>query len=176
MKQIFVILIIFPVLLLAQDMKTIDVWKPFKAFIGVWEGTGTGMGGSSKIQTGFRFVLDDNYIEVKNRAVFEPTEKNPDGEIHEDWGMISYDKARGVFVLREFHTEGYVNQYVLKNSLLGDKTLIFESEIIENFVPGGRVRQTYHFNQAGELKSTFDVSFPGKEFGCFGENTLKRKK
>ena len=39
---------------------------------------------------------------MKTRSVFEPTEKNPKGEIHEDFGVFSYDRTRKTFVMREF--------------------------------------------------------------------------
>jgi hypothetical protein len=34
---------------------------------------------------------------------------NKTGEIHEDMGMIGYDRARERFVFRQFHVEGFVN-------------------------------------------------------------------
>lgn len=38
--------------------------------------------------------------------------KNKKGEIHEHLSFISYDKARKLLVLRQFHVEGFVNQFV----------------------------------------------------------------
>ena len=40
---------------------------------------------------------------MKTRSVFEPTEKNPKGEIHEDFGVFSYDRTRKTFVMRGFY-------------------------------------------------------------------------
>lgn len=55
-----------------------------------------------------------------------PAIQNPEGEIHEDYGIISSDEARKVFVFRQFHSEGFVNQYILNDSLSNNKTLIFQ--------------------------------------------------
>lgn len=73
---------------------------------GKWNGTGSGFGNNQSIvQPEFKPVMDGQYIEVKNDAKFEPTEKNPDGEHHVDWGMISFDKNREKIVYREFNIE-----------------------------------------------------------------------
>ncbi len=39
----------------------------------------------------------------------------------------------------EVNNEGFINQYVLNDSLSNNSLLVFESEIIENFVAGGKV-------------------------------------
>jgi hypothetical protein len=43
-----------------------------------------------------------------------PRDKNPKGEIHEDFGLIGYDKARKTIVYRQFHIEGFVYQYAME--------------------------------------------------------------
>lgn len=120
-----------------------DVWQPLKFLVGKWEGTGNGQPGASKIEREYRFVLNDKYLNVQNRSVYDPQPKNPKGEIHEDWGMISYDKTRKQFVFRQFHIEGFVNQYV-STSISGDgKTIVFTSEGIENIPTGWRAREKH---------------------------------
>jgi len=47
--------------------------------------------------------------------------------------------------------------------------LVFETEMIENFVPGGKARWTIRKISESQIETTFDVSFPDKEFTCFGE-------
>lgn len=67
----------------------------FNRLIGIWSGEGTGFSaGKSQIETDIKFVMNKKYIEIKNKSKFEPTEKKPEGEIHEDWGLISFDKNR----------------------------------------------------------------------------------
>ncbi|MGH8247883.1 MAG: hypothetical protein ACREUU_15795, partial [Gammaproteobacteria bacterium] len=59
-------------------------WAPLRPFVGEWESSTSGKPGAGKV------------------------------EVHEDWGVISYDRARRTFVFRQFHVEGFVNQYVLQ--------------------------------------------------------------
>jgi hypothetical protein len=35
--------------------------------------------------------MNQKYFEVKNHSVFEPTATQPDGEVHKDRGIISFD-------------------------------------------------------------------------------------
>jgi len=119
--------------------------------------------------------MNGKYVQVKNDSKFKPIDEKPEGENHQDWGIISYDKSRSKLVYRQFNNEGYVNQYVLNDSLSNDTTIIFETEIIENFVDGGKARLTIKKISENEIETIFDVSFPGQEYACFGTNKLKRK-
>jgi hypothetical protein len=114
-----------------------------KQLVGKWEGTGNGQPGMSKVQREYRLVLNDKFVHVQNRSVYDPQPKNPKGEIHEDWGMISFDKSRKQFVFRQFHVEGFVNQYVSTSTSAADKAIVFTSESIENIPSGWRARETY---------------------------------
>lgn len=144
--------------------------------IGEWTGTGSGFGNEkSKIESEFNYVMNGKYIEVLNDSKFDPTESKPDGEHHIDKGIISYDKSRKVIVFRQFHIEGYINQYVLNDSLSNDTVLVFETEIIENFPPGGKARWTIKKVGTKQIETIFDVSFPGKKYACFGTNVLTKK-
>ena len=61
--------------------------------------------------------MNNTYLKIENHSEFKPTESKPEGEIHEDWGIVSFDQARGLYVYRQFNNEGYVNQYILNDSL-----------------------------------------------------------
>ena len=169
------IFLLLPTFLLGQENEKKDIWEPFRFFVGSWEGTGQGQSGVSKIETEFKFVLSDNYLQVTNKAVFEPQEKNPEGEVHEDLGLISYDSSREKFVLRQFHVEGFVNQYVLDSLSSDGKVLVFVTESIENIPPGWRARLTYTVENEDELSSIFELAAPEKDFWICSENHLKRK-
>ena len=145
--------------------------------IGDWEGTGTGFGNEkSKIVSSFKLVMDSNYIEVRNESKFEPTENDPAGEVHIDKGFISFDKSRDMLVFRQFNIEGYINQYILIDTLSNETTLIFQTETIENFVPGGSARWTINKINEDQIETIFDVSFPNQGYNCLGTNNLSRKK
>ena len=115
--------------------------------IGEWNGTGSGFGkDKSKIVSKFLMAMDNKYIEVVNDSRFDPTPNNPTGEHHIDKGFISYDGSRKLIVFRQFNIEGYINQYVLVDSLSNDK-----------------------------IETVFDVYFPNKGYTCMRTNILIKK-
>jgi hypothetical protein len=170
------VLCLLPVLLTGQTNPTKDVWQPLKFFIGEWEGTGAGKPGVSKTRREYRFVLNNKFIEIRNRSEYDPQPKNPKGEIHEDWGMISFDRGRKQFILRQFHVEGFVNQFVTTSVSEDGKTITFTSESIENIPAGWRARETYKLINADEFIEIFELAEPGKDFEKYSENRYRRKK
>ena len=176
MKKLLLVLLLLPGISLAQEAKEEDIWKPLRPFIGQWAGTGSGNSGTSTVETKFGFVFNETYLHVTTKAVFEPQEKNPEGEIHEDLGYISYDRGRDKFVFRQFHVEGFINHYVLDSVSADGKTIVFTTESLENAPPGMSARVTYTLAGPDELNSAFDLAFPGKELSCFSQNVFKRKK
>lgn len=149
--------------------------QKFENLIGVWEGAGEGFSNSkSKLKAEYKWILNKKFIQVKHRSEFEPTDKNPEGEVHEDFGVLSFDSGRKTVVFRQYHVEGFYNEYILNDSLSNNSTLIFETVKIENFVPGGRARFTINIKSDSEIETLFDVGFPGKEMACFGKNRLRK--
>lgn len=154
-----------------QDKK----FSIFNKIIGEWHGEGSGFGNNnSRIESSFTYVMDSMYIKVINESWFEPTEKNPEGEHHVDWGIISYDKSRDKIVFRQFHIEGFVNQYILNETSSSEGNLLFESESIEN-LPNGKARWNIFIKNENAFESIFDVAFDGENYTCFGINKLNRK-
>jgi len=152
-----------------------DVWKDLRFFLGRWQGEGEGQGGVSKGQQEWALALRDRYIEVSNLTVFDPQEKNPKGERHEDRGFISYDQARKAYVFRQFHVEGFVNQYVCSAPCPAGKVFTFVSESIENLPAGFKARLTYEILGNNEFRQTFDLAEPGSDFTCYSRGVLKRR-
>ena len=135
-----------------------------------------GQSGTSKIEREYQFVLNNMYLNVQSRSVYDPQPNNPKGEVHEEWGMISFDKSRKQFVFRQFHIEGFINQYVA-TSISGDsKEIVFTSEGIENIPVGWRARETYKIISPDEFIETFELAGPGKDFEIYSEGRLNRKK
>ena len=153
-----------------------NVFEQFDYLLGNWAGTGSGFGNeTSKIESEFKSIMKGKYIEVMNDSKFKPTEKKPEGEHHIDKGIISFDKVRKLIVFRQFHIEGYVNQYTLNDSLSSDTVLVFETETIENFMPGGKAKWTIKKIAENQIETIFEVSFPGKEYTCYGRNKLTKQ-
>lgn len=160
----------------AQSTTASTAWEPLKFFVGTWEGTGKGKPGTSKIEREYQFVLNGKYLNVRSRSVYDPQPTNLKGETHEEWGMISFDKSRKQFVFRQFHVEGFVNQYVTTSVSSDNKAIVFTSEGIENIPPGWRARETYRIISPDEFVETFELAGPGKDFEIYSEGRLIRKK
>jgi hypothetical protein len=176
MTKIFItMLVLIPCILLAQAEEENDIWKPLKPLLGEWEGTG-GVGSvQSRIQAKYNFIMNGTYMEVWHRSVFPPQEGHREGEIHEDKGFISYDWNRKKFVFRQFHVEGFVNQYVLDSLSTDGITFIMNSEQIENAPPGTKANLVFRIIGENEIETEFNVAFPGKEYQCYSKNRLQRK-
>ncbi|HSA97056.1 MAG TPA: hypothetical protein VLJ16_13460 [Acidobacteriota bacterium] len=153
-----------------------DLWAPFRYFVGNWMGQGEGAPGMGRGVQTFEFILRGTFLHVRNKAVFDPQDKNPKGETHEDWGIFSFDKARKVFVLRQFHVEGFVNEYVLQDQASDPKLFVFVSEAIENIPAGFKARLTYRIVDSETFEQTFDLAPPGQEFTCYSKGLMKRQK
>jgi hypothetical protein len=153
-----------------------DPFKPLRVFIGKWEGDSKGQPGMGKMEREYSFVLKDRFIQISNKAVYAPQEKNPKGEIHEDLGFFGYDKAQKTFSFRQFHVEGFVVQYSLESLSEDGRTLVFKSTSIENISPGWVARETYRFLSNDEFIETFALAGPGKEFETYSEAHFRRKR
>lgn len=173
MKKIGItILCLLSVILLFAQQKPLEKLQFLE---GNWNGTGAGFGNeTSTIKASYKFIMNNKYIEITHESKFKPTEKNKEGEHHIDKGFISYDKTRNKIIYRQFNNEGYVNQYVLKDSLSTKNLLIFETENIENFVTGGKARITINKISENKIETAFYVSFPNKDYSCFGTNKLSK--
>ena len=176
MKASIFALIICPFISHGQMTKQDSIWLPFKFFAGKWSGDSEGQPGKGKYERSYEVVFNKKFIEVKNKSTYPPSTHNPKGEVHEDRGFISYDKARKTFVLRQFHIEGFVNQYRIESISLDGKTIVFVSESIENIPAGFRARETYKIINDDEFIETFEIAEPGKEFELYSKATLKRRK
>jgi len=158
----------------AQPTKQDSVWLPLKVFVGAWQGKGGGEPGTGDYARSYQFVLNKRFIEIKNKSTYEPTEKFPKGEVHEDLGYFSYDKIRHTFVLRQFHAEGFVNQFKLDSILNDGKKLVFISEAIENIPAGWRAKETYEILDDNRIQETFALAEPNKQFEIYSKVTLHR--
>ena len=159
-----------------QPAKTPDPWEPMRILLGKWEGDSQSEPGTGKAVREYAFTLNNRFIEVRNRSTYPPQEKNPKGEVHEDRGMMSYDRAAKKLVLRQFHVEGFVNHYVLDSVSPDGRTIVFITAAIENIVPDWRGRETYTVTGDDTFPELFEMSAPGKEFEKYVEIHFRRVK
>lgn len=150
------------------------MWTPFNFFVGSWQGTGQGQPGASQVERTYEFVLNGKFLQVKSTSTYPPQDSNLKGEIHQDMGLVSYDKARKTFIFRQFHVEGFVNQYVLDSLAPDGQEIVFVTESIENIPAGWRARETYQIHNSDEFTERFELAAPGKEFELYSQSHLKR--
>lgn len=156
--------------------KKADPWQHVRALLGSWEGDAQGQPGTGKAERTYAWTLKDRFVRVENKSTYAPQEKNPKGEVHEDVGFLSFDKAAGKLVLRQFHVEGFVNHYVLDSLSDDGRTLVFTTVAIENIPAGWRGRETWRIAGPDEFVETFALAEPGQEFETYSETRFRRKR
>lgn len=163
-----------PKLSQAAQVELKDGLKGLSRFIGHWRGEGDGQAGRSTVERTYEVHLGGTFLYARNTSTYAPQEKNPKGEIHNDVGLFSFDKARKRTVLRQFHSEGFVNQYASLGEALDGPELVFETESIENIPPGFKARETYRFMGPNKFQEIFEIAEPGKAFDVYTHNRFER--
>jgi hypothetical protein len=168
-------LLVGPAVLTGQQSTTTDPFERAGFLIGRWEGVSEGQPGNGTVRRDYTRILNSRFIRGQNRSVYPPQEKSPMGETHahEDW--FSFDRVRKRLVLRQFHVEGFVNQYVEDGESTAQK-LVFTTEAIENIPAGWRARETYVIHGPNEFEEIFELAETGKPFETYSRARLKRVK
>jgi precorrin-6B methylase 2 len=143
--------------------------------LGRWAGTQEGQPGSGTVTREYTRELNGRFIRATNRSVYPAQPKNPKGEIHEDVGYFGLDRSRKLIVFRQFHTEGFVVQYVWDTASTGSR-VVMTSEAIENIPKGYRARETYIQLSPDEVEEIFEMAEPNQYFKVYSHTRLKRVK
>ncbi len=151
-----------------------DIYHPFEFLVSRWKRKGGGEPGIGDYERTCMFIFNKRFLQIKNKSTYPPTPKNPMGEVHKDIGYISYHEMRHIFILRQFHGEGFVNQYALDSISADGRKIVFITEAIENIPVGWRARETYQVISENEFIETFELAPPEKEFGVYTTVTLRR--
>jgi hypothetical protein len=168
--------LVVPLVALPADAPNPDPWAPLRFLVGHWEGTTEGEPGPGTVARSYEFVLGNRFIHERNTSTYPPQEKNEKGEVHEHWSFLSFDRMRKALVLRQFHTEGFVNQYVCNEAARSLTQLVFESEVFENLDAGWHAREIYDVVGPDEFTETFQLAEPGKPFQTYSKNHFRRVK
>jgi hypothetical protein len=147
--------------------------KPLGRLVGKWRGEGQGQPGHSLVERSYTPDLGGQFLVARNRSTYPPQDKNPKGEVHEDLGLYGFDKARRRVVLRQFHVEQFVVQYVAVGDLSGEE-MVFDSEGVENIPAGFRSRETWRFSGAAAFEEVFEIADPGKPYEIYSRTRLTR--
>jgi hypothetical protein len=153
-----------------------DPWAALRFLEGKWEGTVTGQPGKGVNSREYRFDLNGRFLSARSRSVYEPKAPGDKPEVHEDLGMYSYDQMQKKLVLRQFHVEGFVNEYTGDPAGEGAKSFEFTTVRIENFRDGWRAKESYRVLSPNEFVETFSLAAPGREFELYSETHLTRVK
>jgi hypothetical protein len=167
-------LILMPLIVRGQTASTTaDPFQSVAFLIGRWQGTTEGQPGKGTVIREYSRTLNSRFIRVKNQSTYPPQPANAKGEVHEDEGFISLDRSRKKLVLRQFHVEGFVNQYVEDEGSTSQQVR-FTSEQIENIPDGWRARETYIVRGVDAFEEIFELAEPGKPFELYSRAQLKR--
>ena len=153
-----------------------DPWAAVRALEGEWTGEAEGEPGLGTVHRSYQFVLDHRFLHERNSSAYAPKPPAFRGELHEHWSFISFDKVRKRLVLRQFHEEGFINQYVAADETGAPGKLVFESESFENLGGNWRARETYEFSGADAFSEVFELAEPGKEFHVYSKTVFQRVK
>ena len=136
-------------------------WAAFAFFAGAWVGEESATFGEGRGERTYELVLQDAYLLSRNRSVFPPHQGLPDGDIHDDWSVFSFDTDRDTYVLRQFNSEGFVNTLVLDAASSPPEHLVFVLEESEN-ARGTRATLTLTRIDADTFDEVFDLTLPGR--------------
>ena len=170
--RILSLIVLFAISAVAQS----DPWAPLRVFEGKREGTITGQPGKQASSREYQFVSNGTFLWQHDHSVYEA--KSPDAapKVREDFGYFSYDKFLKTIVWRQYHSEGFVNEYRLKTVGADLRSFEFETVRIENLPMGWRARKSYRVLSADEIEETFSLAPPDKEFETYTVALLKRVK
>jgi hypothetical protein len=147
-----------------QLSQPVNPWEPLRWLAGNWTGEETGRAGNGTGERSYRFVMNDAYLLMENTSRFEPQEQNPEGEVHEDLTIFSYDGGRAKLIIRQFNNERFVNTFVSDTVAADGSYFVFLSEHSENAPPGLRARIIYRAVDGDHFVENFDLAKPGKEY------------
>ena len=153
-----------------------DPWTSVRFLEGKWEGVVTGKPGKQFTSREYRFVSNGTFLWQQDHSVFEAASPDAPPRVREDFGYFSYDKFLKKIVWRQFHSEGFVNEYQLESAGADGKSLEFVTVRIENLPSGWRAKKSYRVLSADEFEETFSLAPPDKEFDVYTVAHLKRVK
>ena len=160
----------------AMQVPAADRLAPVRPLLGDWDGTAEGQPGKGTVRRSYTLVLGDRFVHERNVTTYPAQAANPKGEVHEHWSLLDFDRQRDTIVLRQFHQEGFVNEYRLDPSASTPARLVFESVRFDNLDPAWRARETYELQGPDAFTETFELAQPGKPFAVYSRSRFTRRK
>jgi hypothetical protein len=156
---------------LPDDAAVDDELKPFEWLIGTWQGTAEGAPGKGQQTRRYELILRGRFVMGTNRTTWEKTASHPEGEIHEDISLISWDRAAKRFVMHVFYVERFVAEHF--GEQLGPDVWRFTSERVQNGPAGMRSRETFE-RRDGVFVSRFELASANEDFALYTTETLRK--
>lgn len=158
---------------LAQHCTKDTAWAAMQPLLGKWTGKVEGEAGTGTVKRVVVPYLDGAFMHMVDQAEFPKQEKNPKGEKHTDETTISLDRTEHVFRFKQFQDCGILNEFKQDSISADQRTLVFTTERIENFMPGWRARLTWRLN-GEQWVEVFDVASPNKPWTTYMTITFTR--
>jgi hypothetical protein len=143
---------------------------------GEWRGIGDGKPGHSAAERRIDVVLEGRYLRVVGRSVYPKQDDNPNGEIHEEIDIWSFDKDRDALVLRQFDNLGFVTTYVWDRKASGERKVVLNAEQLENVPAGWRARYTLTFMPPDEYHEMLELATDGQALRPYVKSRFLRLK
>jgi len=164
----------FVVLFAMATVAQSDPWAPVRVLNGKWEGSVNGKPGKQSTSREYQFVSNGTFLWQHDHSVFEAKSADSAPKVREDFGYLSYDKFLNKIVWRQFHSEGFVNEYRLESASPDRNSFEFVTIRIENLPPGWRAKKSYRVLSADDIEETFSLAEPDKDFEVYTVAHLKR--
>ncbi len=152
----------------------VDPWEAVQRLIGRWEGPATGRPGKGHQVREYKSILRGRFILGTDETRWEPTPESPDGDLHEDLSVLSWDKDAHQLEMRGFYSEGFVHPYRCVAFTGDGSKFVFEASQVEGGPTGMRARETIVFPEPNVLESTFELAMPGGNFEPYTFERLSR--
>ena len=137
---------------------------------GEWRGVGEGDPGTSGSERHVDSYLGNKYIRATGQSVYPKQEKSPKGEVHSQLNLWSFDRARGVIVMREFDTLGFSCTYVLDKAASTPDRWVLVAESLENVPKGWKARYVVTRKSDDEYHELLELDPDGKGFQPYVAN------
>ena len=148
-----------------------DDLKGLSWLVGTWKGEATGRPGRGTQTRRYEWILRGVFLMGTNRTAWMATPEHPEGEVHEDISIFSYDRDAERIVMHVFYVERFVAEYTCEPR--APDVWVFTAGHVRNGPNGMRSRETLT-RRGDEMESRFELAMAGKEFAEYTREVLRR--
>ena len=157
----------------ASAQQRADQLAAISWLVGEWTGVGVGQPGTSATVRHNQRIHNDRFIKVEARSDYPPRGANTIGEVHTSTDVWSFDRRRGLLVMRQFDSLGFAMTYVQDAAASTNGRIVLVSEQLENVPAGWRARYTYEHPASNEYRELFELD-SGNGYERYVSNSFRR--